>query len=193
MQKVPAYNLQHAFITYGDLRAHVIEAVDVLDNHVSLPISNRSFNILRSNMRYSIYAVLEVCLDNNSSNNDVNDNDNNEVKVQENNNDKSSIVPLMMNRTVGSSASTNRIRCYRNEQLSIKEEFIFEDISSVYHFIIKFYLTSWCTNDTSSVITSLRSIKNASDHSYTTCNGFTKIPLYRLQENQKVSRVMNDE
>ena len=73
-QKFPAYNLQHAFITYGDLRANIIEVVDLLDSHVipTSGISSRSFNILGASMRYSVYAVLEVQQD------DKQDDNNNE-------------------------------------------------------------------------------------------------------------------
>lgn len=228
---VPAYNLQHAFITYGDLRANIIEAVDVLDNNHMIPPnisrdSNRknnsssslsSFNILSTTMRYCVYAVLEVCQDdnyNNYNNNDDDDEVNDEVKVQENNNDNNNTIEnintkmMMMNRTTTTInniniVSTNRIQCNRNESLSIREEFVFQNISSVYHFIIKFYVTSWSaandssTMNTNSVITTtLKSIQKKSydhhhhhndDDSHTVCIGFTRIPLYRLQENQTVS------
>jgi hypothetical protein len=232
---VPAYNLQHAFITYGDLRANIIEAVDVLDNNHIIPSnisrdssrknssssssssSLSSFNILSTTMRYCVYAVLEVCQDDNYNNYNNNNNDevNDEVKVQENNNDNNNnntieninTKMLMMNRITTTTlnniniVSTNRIQYNRNEPLSIREEFVFQNISSVYHFIIKFYVTSWsAANDsynmnTNSVITStLKSIqKNSYDHndddddSHTVCIGFTRIPLYRLQENQTVS------
>lgn len=233
---VPAYNLQHAFITYGDLRANIIEAADVLDNNHVIPSNisrdgNRrnsssitgssssslsSFNILSTTMRYCVYAVLEVCQDDNYNNcNNNNDEVNDEVKVQENKNDDNNTIEekmLMMNRTTKTTTttlnninivSTNRIQCNRNEPLSIREEFVFQNISSVYHFIIKFYVTSWSasndstTNSNSIITTTLKSIqKNSYDHhhhhnddddSHTVCIGFTRIPLYRLQENQTVS------
>ena len=230
--KQPTYNLQHAFITYGDLRANIIEAVDVLDNNHVIPTninnSNRrnSFNIRSTTMRYCVYAVLEVCQDNNDANNNNNSNNNDdvndEVKIQVNDNKNNTKVieninhtnMLMMNRTTttalnNSIVSTNRIQCNQNNEqpLTIKEEFIFQNVSTVYHFIIKFYVTSWrATNDstmnTNSVITTtLKSFqKNTYDHhhndndnddddSQTVCVGFTRIPLYRLQENQKVSIV----
>lgn len=238
---VPVYNLQHAFITYGDLRAFIIEAVDMLDNNHVIPPnisrdSNRknsssnsssssslnSFKILSTTMRYCVYAVLEVCQDDNYNNCSNNNDDevNDEVKVQENNNDNNynntieniNTKMMMMNNTTTTAlnniniVSTNRIQCNRNEPLSIREEFVFQNISSVYHFIIKFYVTSWsATNDSSTmntnnvITTTLKSIQkksydhhhhhhpNDDDDSHTVCIGFTRIPLYRLQENQTVS------
>ena len=126
------------FTSYGTLRAHVIEGIDLISTDNLLGLDKHS-----NKSNYSVYATVRIT------------------------NDKEDIFH---------SYSTNIYPCYKSESVLIDEEFIFEKISSVDTLVITLYL----------LINSIAAIGSHTNNILVS-SGFTRIPLYRLEENKKVS------